>query len=168
MVYQIVDCRGRVCLPEPMVTTLEVMHKTSCSRASESGYYRQNDSIVNVQTQSYLHKARGPDRISVGGSILVGRKHSGQFLLQGRLPDGILFLFEQSVRYFSFCSSDKSKAFIYLPFYRANGFLSVVQGFLFAGLLRPTTAGYTSHCSRTYVPLQQDVRSTVAGRSNRR
>jgi len=48
MVYQIVDCRGRVCLPEPTVTTLEVMHKTSCSRASESDYYRQNDSIVNV------------------------------------------------------------------------------------------------------------------------
>ena len=45
---QIVDCRGRVCLPEPTVTTLEVMHKTSCSRASESDYYRQNDSIVNV------------------------------------------------------------------------------------------------------------------------
>ena len=41
------------------------------------------------------------------------------------------------------------------------------NAYLLSGrLLRPTTVGHTSHCSRTYVPLPQDVRSTTAGRNS--
>ena len=39
MVYQIVNCRGRVCLPEPVVTTLGVIHKASCFRARDPRPY---------------------------------------------------------------------------------------------------------------------------------
>ena len=46
--YPIVNCRGRVCLPEPTVTTLGVICKANCFRTSESRLYRQNNSIINA------------------------------------------------------------------------------------------------------------------------
>ena len=44
----IVNCRGRVCLPEPTVTTLGVICKANCFRTSEPRLYRQNNSIINA------------------------------------------------------------------------------------------------------------------------
>ena len=46
--YPIVNCRGRVCLPEPTVTTLGVICKANCFRTSEPRLYRQNNSIINA------------------------------------------------------------------------------------------------------------------------
>ena len=46
--YRIVNCRGRVCLPEPTVTTLGVICKANCFRTSEPRLYRQNNSIINA------------------------------------------------------------------------------------------------------------------------
>ena len=48
MVYQIVNCRGRVCLPEPAVTTLGVIHKASCFRAREPRPYGDDAVILPV------------------------------------------------------------------------------------------------------------------------
>ena len=44
----IVNCRSRVCLPEPAVMPLGVIYKQAVFRTSESRPYQQNDSIINV------------------------------------------------------------------------------------------------------------------------